>query len=511
MHVDPSGGRETPITAIIGLLLKARSHLHAVAGLFRPQCSSRVAHVSWPRWAIGALALLVALQLFSDAMLAPLRVPFDHSEGWNAFNTNAAMAGHGLYPDTSSLWFNNYPPLSFWLVGEFGRLFDDYIVVERYIALMSAVVAAGFVAATARGMKCTRAESLAAAVLFLASPWVSAKFAGIADPQMLGHALGCAGFAVVVGAPKNTVALVFGALLLTLALFVKPIFIVQPLALLLWLTLAEPASALLLGALGACFCGLGVCAANAGLGVDLLKHLLFARAYSLSRMFSHPGQWLITGIVPLVTTISLLAVKRDHSALLCGIYAVVAMAFSLFFCGGEGVGGNPTIDLSIATSLGLMVFANRCRARMTSYMVESRPEIAIGAAALCLFAALAASMAFGWDSGSTIRERFGERSISADDIDLIRRTPGTGLCETASLCYWGGKREEVDVWGMSQALKTHTRNEAELVRALSSKRYGVIQLERRSSFFQFREVRATLESNYRLYHVDPLGSFFVRR
>ncbi|HEY6578872.1 MAG TPA: hypothetical protein VIY09_06080, partial [Rhizomicrobium sp.] len=65
-----------------------------------------------------AVAAAACVAGFARAIaIAPLHVPLDPDEGWNAYNAVAAMAGRGLYPAASSLMVNNYPPLSFYLVG----------------------------------------------------------------------------------------------------------------------------------------------------------------------------------------------------------------------------------------------------------------------------------------------------------------------------------------------------------------------------------------------------------
>ena len=511
MRAASSGGRKKPAAATAELLLERR-RFRPTLELARQSLVNTFARSSaWSTLAVSALSALVVLQLVGSVGLASLHVPFDHSEGWNAYNAAAAISGRGLYPDKSSLWFNNYPPLSFYIVGELGGWIGDYIVAGRYIALASTIAAAGFIACTARAMRCNAFEAFIAALFFLASPWVSSKFAGIDDPQMLGHAFACAGFAITARRPKSIVSLVLGALLLTLAEFVKPLFVVQPLALTIWLGLYERTSVAIFVAAGLYFAGLGLVATDAGISVDLLGHLLSARAYSISRMFSHPGQWLITGFLPLAMTLSHFRFEKDRFAVLCGLYAIVAVVSSLFFCGGEGVGGNPTIDLSIAVSLGAAVFVNRYRTRGDIVSETARAHRFIMAICILLGGALAASASVGWDSGATGFARLRERSVASADVTWLQVRQGSALCETPSLCYWAGKRAEVDVWGLSQAIKTHAQSEGALVRLLEDGYFGSMQLERRSSLLLSSTARATLERYYRIDHSDALGTFLVRR
>jgi hypothetical protein len=309
--------------------------------------------------AVAILGTLVVLGAGVDALTLALKVPVDPREGWNAYNAEVAISGGRLYP--GGLWFNNYPPLSYFAVGRLGAIVGDAIVAGRIVALTSALMASWLVGLAASRMHCGRFESVLAGLLFAASPWVLSKYAQMNDPQMLGQALGCAGFAVVVWQPGRIAFIALGAFLLALALFVKPMFVVQPLALLVWFALYDRKSAALFMIFGIAFCLAALLLTDTVLRTDLLGDMLLARVYTPSRIFSHPGQWLVTGLAPLGATVCLLRYRRDRYAMLCAIYALVAIPLCLYFSGGEGVAGNATFDLSIACALGAAVFVSRLK------------------------------------------------------------------------------------------------------------------------------------------------------
>ena len=54
-------------------------------------------------------------------------IPLDPNEGWNAYFADAAIHGGVLYPPADALITNNYPPLSFYIVGAIGHLTGDTI------------------------------------------------------------------------------------------------------------------------------------------------------------------------------------------------------------------------------------------------------------------------------------------------------------------------------------------------------------------------------------------------
>ncbi len=106
---------------------------------------------------IAALGVLVTFAFVRNLSLAFLQVPLDPREGWNAYHAAAAFGGR-LYPVFPSMMFNNYPPVSFLLVGGLGKLIGDNIVAGRLLALISTAGTALCVGAAARSMGAGRSK-----------------------------------------------------------------------------------------------------------------------------------------------------------------------------------------------------------------------------------------------------------------------------------------------------------------------------------------------------------------
>jgi hypothetical protein len=453
------------------------------------------------RLAATLLAALVLLLIGFDVLAIVLRVPFDPREGWNAYLAHAAASGQSLYPTGSSLWFDNYPPLSFFVVGGLGRLIGDDILAGRIIALSSTFATATLIVAIARHMRCSRPQALLAGLLFLASPWLLTKFATIDDPQMLGMALSTAGLAIALWRAP----IAAGALLMTLAAFVKPVFVIQPLALFVWLALYERKRAFAFAAWCLLFGIAGLAIADKGLHANILGHLFLARSYSLSRALSHPGQWFITGLVPLAATLSLLRYRQDRDAIFCAIYALAGLVLGIVFSSGDGVGGNLTLDASIAVSLGFAVFLNRAS-------LTQRTKSALRLVCLVPFAIVVIISAFGgWSSGPSIPRRFAWARIARADIVFFERRPRPALCEMESLCYWAGKQRLLDVWGFAEAFAASGRPPGYVEMLLETHYFSVIQLQPRTQLAMSSPLFALLKRNYRVDHRDVLGIFYVPR
>src|SRR3954468_12507546 len=99
-------------------------------------------------WSIAALA---ALFLVWPVWRAFFPMEIWGNEGWNAYHTDQAMRGAAqLYPPPDGLVANNYPPLSYYLLGWLGLLFGDPLYVGRALSLI-ATLAIGTVAGTLVG------------------------------------------------------------------------------------------------------------------------------------------------------------------------------------------------------------------------------------------------------------------------------------------------------------------------------------------------------------------------
>src|ERR1700710_2587215 len=103
---------------------------------------------------MAALALAVLPLLVRHLLAIPAAVPLDPNEGWNAAHALAVAGRHALYPPPQSLMVNNYPPLSFYLIGALVRHGGDAIVVGRWISLFSFLCVGAGIAAVLRRMEC---------------------------------------------------------------------------------------------------------------------------------------------------------------------------------------------------------------------------------------------------------------------------------------------------------------------------------------------------------------------
>ncbi len=456
---------------------------------------------------VGLLGLVIIVCLGAQLVTLPALVLKNYNEGWNAYHAMAAMRDPALlYPASTSLLTNNYPPLSFVITGALWFVTGDAIIAGRLLAFVSTLGIGICLAFCARICGCRWRHAMVAALVFGAAPWVIVRFSALNDPQALGNFLSAIGLVFILRGPRNLKTLALGALFLTLAEFVKPLFITLPAALLIWLFVVHRRSALLLAAFGLGFAILGYGLTALVFHTELLGHLFSPRVFLWSKLTGQPGQWLVVMALPFAASLALLKQPDDKNrfGLFAGLYAALAFVLAVIFSGGDGVSASQMMDVSMASALGAALYLQRAENRRFT-------PAGLGLGALTLGVMLALSFAGLWASRPSLPELMGSRTVTAHDIGLVAQQPGPVLCETLALCYWAGKKPQVDAFGFHQAVLQGRRNPQDLTRFLDARAFSLIQLQPRSVFETSPVVQDAIARNYQLEHQDKNGLFLIPR
>jgi 4-amino-4-deoxy-L-arabinose transferase-like glycosyltransferase len=99
---------------------------------------------------ILVLGLIAVLATIWPVYRSFLEIEIDSNEGWNAYHAEAAMGRGSLYPSRDRLITNNYPPLSYYIVGALGKLVGDPLITGRVLSLVAVVIIAVCVAIAIR-------------------------------------------------------------------------------------------------------------------------------------------------------------------------------------------------------------------------------------------------------------------------------------------------------------------------------------------------------------------------
>src|SRR5437879_5848162 len=137
---------------------------------------------------IFTLALLACISLIPPVLMIGMWVE-GPNEGWNATHSLHAFS-RALYPSPSAFLINNYPPLWFYLNGGLAQIFGDPIFLGRIISFSAFAATAAGILGTVRRLGGSAGAGALAALSFVATIAVLYRWwIGVAEPQMLAHAL----------------------------------------------------------------------------------------------------------------------------------------------------------------------------------------------------------------------------------------------------------------------------------------------------------------------------------
>jgi hypothetical protein len=459
---------------------------------------------------LAILSIGVLAGFVRAALIAPLHVSLDPNEGWNAYHAAAAMAAGNPYPPANSLMVNNYPPLSFYLIGLFGSALGDNIVAGRLLSLATFASVCAFIAIALRQMHARWSAAVFAALLLASMLLLISDYVGMNDPQLLGHAFQLVGLLFVLRRSRSWPTILTSACFFVAGGFVKHNLFALPLAAVAWLALCDRRDALRLAITLLLLSLAGFVAVRAILGIDLLHRLNSARTFSFAPMGTGIRAWLPIAAVPLCGLAwLLLRTARDTLVWLAGIYAAIATVGGFFLLGGAGVDVNALFDADIALALCSGLAVSRLLARPTLRSHFAAQAFAV----LCVVPfAVTALRTPDWRDGSfwlfPMRD---ETALAADDIAFLRAHPGPALCEDLTFCYWAGKTPEVDVFNLDQQFETGTRDPKSFLRLIRSRYFLSVELDETTPFPFPENVERAFLQNYRLDRRNDDGVFFVPR
>ena len=423
----------------------------------------------------GAAILCLAAEPLA---LLPLHIQRNYNEGWGALFTDIALGGGDLYPPQGALIANNYPPLSFYVVGALGPLIPDHVIALRVIALVSYLAVAACVWKTVLELSGSARWALASGVLFLLyGVSVYQAYFAMADPQWLAHAVATPALVLLRRPLAELPArhIVAACLLMLLSGLIKHNLMALPVATTVWLAWHDRrrlAVWLTAGAVGA---GVAVAALLALFGPDIFASVAgHERTLALANVIYIP--WEQRALLPLgVGALLLLRRWRDPRVRLVLVFAVVAGLWGLFQRLGQGVAYNAQFEMFIALSIAAGAGAAAAEADRWP-----RARWLRWAATAIVFLPLAAQ------AGSMLFHAPARLARLPDNLrkweamtDLVRAQPGRVACERLAVCYWAGKGFELDFFNFGQRLHAGAASPAAFEALMQSRRLGLILVEKR--------------------------------
>lgn len=446
----------------------------------------------------------------------------DFNEGWNGYFQLRASHGQPLYSGYPPFFANNYPPLSFFLVGALGGLIGDPVLAGRLVslaALAAIALACGQIVRAAGGGRWERLLSLSTCVLLFAC--FATDYLGMDDPQLLGQAFASWALAVHLGGTPSARRTLLAALLVAVSVMTKHNLVLVPLLI--------TADILLRGTsrTRAVWIGSGAVLAAASFGLlaalapTALGQILAPRSWEVDRAFLFTIEILARYQAPIaVVGAGLYAARRQRPAGLILAYLLAAIALGATWSGGAGTDINVFFDISIALSIGAGLAAIELRRRGFGPRWLALFALLANAGAL-LFAPQALGR-FGVDMAGEMADR--ER-LFREDSAWLRARPGTVICQSQLLCLRAGKPQFYDSFNATQAMRFGHLPKDTLTGMIARREIVVIQisdLPARSPndppgvqayptrFVNFEDdVFDALDRHYRVERVGISGRFYV--
>jgi hypothetical protein len=434
-------------------------------------------------WVAAAAGMLGPIQAMTHT------VTRDYNEGWNAFWSQAALRGEDLYPPAGASISDNYPPLSFFVVGMLGRTVGDNIVAGRLVALASFCAILLAIFAWLRLVGCSRAAAAAGGGVFLAGfVGFAPAFVAMNDPQLLAHATMVTGLYVLWRSRSGSPAIAVAAALMVLAGFTKHLLLPLPLAVGTWLALYDRRRFALWASAGAAAALLLFLVFWTVYGTDFFHSLLAGRVYSVHEARIRTRN-AIAAFAPMLALGAIAATSAWRSGPHCSrgaairlvlLYGAAALSIGALAAGGKGVDVNAFFDLLIASSLGaglgLMALRSGEVPRFSAATGSRLSVVALWLSALIVCWGIARRL----PQEIALMQRLDEREVmTRDDVRTVRELGhGRAACEELALCYWAGTSFQVDFFNYGQKLKTGMLAHSSCDRLFGTDRFDVVQIDR---------------------------------
>jgi hypothetical protein len=406
-------------------------------------------------WSIAALA---ALFLVWPVWRAFFPMEIWGNEGWNAYHTDAAMRGAAqLYPPPDGLIANNYPPLSYYLMGWLGRLFGDPLYVGRAVSILSTLCIGAAAACVVRQFGGSGAGALLAGFWFVATLARFFEFyVGMNEPQLLNLAVMAAGFAWFWKRRADGRAVEPAVLVMVLAGFIKHNFITLPLVALLWLWLDNWRLGLRATLVGAAAAALGLAICAFMFAPYFISDMLFPRTYHLARALSTLGR--LQFILPAMVLWAIWAwhERRSTMARLTALLIAVALVLCLVQKSGAGVDENAQFELIFATAVGIgLAYDGLLRDPLRSGW-SPRTISAVVLGILIARLLLSTRLEFGYVLFSPQYRALAAENAAVTRAEAARTAaiPGPVACSNLVVCRMAGKPFVYDHFWVTQLIET---------------------------------------------------------
>jgi hypothetical protein len=430
-------------------------------------------------WAVAGILIAVAcLDLVSPLVSLSFRTVRNYNEGWNAYWASTAISGGALYPSLDALISNNYPPLSFFVVGFLGRAIGDPLLAGRALALISLLLVTVNIVIWLRLNDVRRSvAALSGAAFVITIDALAPGYIAMNDPQWFAHALMTSAMVILWRTPRSTRRVAYAAILLMLGGWVKHLLIPLPTALAAWLFRIDRRAFWRSIAFGAALGIIILAVVVARYGHVFLDDILHApRRLTVKRPLL-VGSVVVPPLLPFLFFALVLARKcwSVPAARFVLIYLGIAATVALSTSAGDGVWVNVVFDAAIAGGLatGLALEHTIAGAAARAKHLLSNGAVLLPAIFFIVWTPFALRL-----DVDRLRSLPQQIQATGADIDFIHQHGARdAACEALALCFWAGAPFNLDFFNFGQKLKTARVPIGACSRLFDGARYTIIQLD----------------------------------
>ena len=406
------------------------------------------------------------------------RFEFNYNEGWNVYNTQAAMQHLPLYYPKYGWTTVNYPFLSFYIVGYVSRLFGDYLLTGRLLSLLALLVSCVLVGLIVKKLTGGWGPSVFAGAFCLGLFCsVAHSSVGADDPQILPFPFFLFGLWVYLQAVPSTLRIAGITSLFVVGGNIKQNLLAAPISVLCDLFIISKSKAVRFVVFGVFFLALSIAVNMLVGGRFFISHLLTSRAYSFEQLRDLFFADYSPLSLPLAISFfwSIWQLHSRQARVIC-FYFFSSLLLGVVFGGGSGVAQNRYFENLFAMS----IIMGAC---LDSLWKAPIPRLGKGGRWRFLVPVLLySSVVFTFVPwGVNVPRMLSElpnwqRQFDAE-VSFLAARPGPAICESLILCYDAGKPYVLDPFNSARLVRLGKLNSSEIVKQIAEKKYGAIQTQ----------------------------------
>jgi hypothetical protein len=427
------------------------------------------------------LAILFAFSLvtlYSPMVRASYRFEINYNEGWNVYNTQAAMQHLPLYYPKYGWTTVNYPFLSFYIVGYVSRFIGDYLLTGRLLSLVALFVSCVLVGLIVKKLSGGWGPAVFGGVFCLGLFCSRApNYVGMDDPQMLPYPFFLFGLWVYLQAVPSTLRIAGITSLFALGGNIKQNLLPVPLSVLCDLFITSSSKAVRFMVFGVFFLALSIAVNMLVGGRFFISHLLTSRSYSFAQLrdlfFSFYSPLGLPLAISFFWSIWQL---QNRQARVISFYFFSSLLIGAALGGGSGVSENTYFDNLFAMS----IIMGACLDLLWKAPIRGLGKGGRGRFLVPVL--LYSSVVFTFVPwGVNVRRMLSAlpewQRRSDAEVSFLAAQPGPAICESLILCYDAGKPYVLDPFNSARLVRLGKLNSSEIVKQIAEKKYGAIQTQ----------------------------------